>query len=828
MVYRTSIPVWPTTLNAITWSKDNLIAVAAGESVGIFSPLLHEPGPNGEPWRDILFKSNAFTLDEIPRSNPLTFQNFSPGEELSLRHVQALEWSSPGLARYNRCVLAVLSSNHVLSIWEHDGRPDDGTKWKRKIVVNHAIQKHYDCTEKKVNESQEDRHERRQVQQRVRAFVWSPPMYEIPNKEEQTFTQYVDRGYQSLAVATEAEEILLLRVLSPHNVVRPDIVEWKIDVVHSLDLRAYTLEALHLEIPGNERNSLSDNDEKFIADHIAWGPWRRGNNGTGNRARLAFISNGRLFCVEVEANVCATSLEARLVHGSTAKTFVRSRSDMTGPLKFIPKTTFLTAFSADEVYCVDTSLDPADISTTSHHLDGRWDETSGLAATYGGNGHPQIHISSHLSSSIASTTSLSLPLHKDEISIPPLWQTAMNESKATYSAQHNLDDHVRERTWGIAASPMGEYIATATSMLPSDSVAYVITAEQRTIINITNEIEREECGALPPSGGVNLQTDVTAESLLFSLQRYLERQSQPADAELLVQAMLVTTNAPQEHSHFDEKNPPSFDGYETAQIVRHLRMQIFMHPELLKERFKLLVDVALRRASNANQISKIVVQRLVSEVLRLPSRLEKGSELSEKLPKLYETIQLKMQAQPPSDTTEASGEPWSEECSICHKALPFESVKWAKCESGHQFSRCGLTFFAIQEPGISKHCAICRSQFLNEWSLPGFRASAEDVHVEMEDLPAEDDASQAIAFSNNVEDPTAHVQPQVGVAQEQSSPEDVNRGGDNIHEQRPSPEASWVKIIRSSTAAIEPPTSLARILFAAFDTCVYCGGKFVA
>lgn len=32
----------------------------------------------------------------------------------------------------------------------------------------------------------------------------------------------------------------------------------------------------------------------------------------------------------------------------------------------------------------------------------------------------------------------------------------------------------------------------------------------------------------------------------------------------------------------------------------------------------------------------------------------------------------------------------------------------------HRIVRCGLTFLCIQEPGISKFCAVCDTEYLNE------------------------------------------------------------------------------------------------------------------
>jgi hypothetical protein len=81
-------------------------------------------------------------------------------------------------------------------------------------------------------------------------------------------------------------------------------------------------------------------------------------------------------------------------------------------------------------------------------------------------------------------------------------------------------------------------------------------------------------------------------------------------------------------------------------------------------------------------------------------------------------------------------------------------------------ARCTLSFLAIQTPGTSKACSICNAQYINEFMMPSFKA--------------------------------------------QDSKE-TSADGDEVMQ---------------GTSDQEPPLSLARILFAACDRCVCCGGKF--
>ena len=61
------------------------------------------------------------------------------GEEQSTSQVIALEWSPPGLAKHRRSVLAVLTSNLLLSLWEATLNPAEASCWKSVAIVNDYI-----------------------------------------------------------------------------------------------------------------------------------------------------------------------------------------------------------------------------------------------------------------------------------------------------------------------------------------------------------------------------------------------------------------------------------------------------------------------------------------------------------------------------------------------------------------------------------------------------------------------------------------------------------------------------------------------------------------
>jgi hypothetical protein len=89
------------------------------------------------------------------------------------------------------------------------------------------------------------------------------------------------------------------------------------------------------------------------------------------------------------------------------------------------------------------------------------------------------------------------------------------------------------------------------------------------------------------------------------------------------------------------------------------------------------------------------------------------------------------------------------------------------------------------EPGISKSCRICNALYLNEDALPEFKKPSSKT-IKVEEAPQED-----------------------------SMEVDATAGAEDTSN-------------ASQNDGVEPNISLARLLFAACDVCILCGGKFVA
>ncbi|KAG9957039.1 hypothetical protein KCU61_g9391, partial [Aureobasidium melanogenum] len=253
-----TIDFYPNTLDNIFWSKEGIIAVGGSDHVSLFVPRLKAIASDERRWDKINLKTSFFTLDDIQLQLPLSWKNFSIGEEMSESFVHALDWSPPGLGKHKRSVLAVLTSNHVLSIWECVGKPEIATDWVRACVVNHALQAHY--KEKDVQspeESEHDHFERLRAKQRIRAFAWSPA---LPNS----------------SLSGASGDFLVIEIQTPHDILEP--------VTPGLNLE-FQVSAQEINTPWDEISGMTyvqDDNENIsvqIAYHLGSGTDRITNLG---------------------------------------------------------------------------------------------------------------------------------------------------------------------------------------------------------------------------------------------------------------------------------------------------------------------------------------------------------------------------------------------------------------------------------------------------------------------------------------------------------------------------------------------------------------------
>ena len=225
------LPVGISTEECLAWSSDGEVAIAAGEEVYLLIPRYAV----GEPWIHVRLRVNTFTYEEWPPQRQASFADLSIGEEQARVTVISLAWSPPGLAKHRRSVLAILTSNLLLSLWAPGGNPRDSECWQRVLIV--------DC-------------------KRIRSMAWAPanplnlqPRNPLSNKKW---------GIPFLAVANNNDEISLLIISSPFMSAS---VPWKGQMLGH--------EAIEPVYKVNYRPSLLRDalNAKSLLDCIAFGDW---------------------------------------------------------------------------------------------------------------------------------------------------------------------------------------------------------------------------------------------------------------------------------------------------------------------------------------------------------------------------------------------------------------------------------------------------------------------------------------------------------------------------------------------------------------------------
>lgn len=284
------------------------------------------------PWTSTKVRTNVFTHQEWKVMMPTGRDEFSIGAEQSQSSVSQLAWSYQGLGLHRRCVLAVLTSNLLLSLYEADGQR---RTWSRVCVVNKALEKYFESkdTSKSICAS------------RIRSFAWCPPLKNVARNGEDDRAD-VRWGEQLLTIATDSNDIVLVRVKRNHS---SEVFGWRysIDVVD------------HIELENLEENCSLTPKGSLWADALnskarilntSCGPWgtldneRNGSKESRlkSHAIIALVLRGNLHLVNVQASMHfedgpTISVEGRLTLNTTVLPSKGVGSiNFTGPLQWIP------------------------------------------------------------------------------------------------------------------------------------------------------------------------------------------------------------------------------------------------------------------------------------------------------------------------------------------------------------------------------------------------------------------------------------------------------------------------------------------------------------
>lgn len=366
--------LFPSCYNCLSWSDDGELAVADGDSVHLqvclllFFAIIHPPfrfssliiqliadsklpqwkpkyvhplfeKEKSMPWTSAKVRTNIFTNQEWKVVWPSGRDEFSIGAEQSLSTVTALSWSHQGLGLHRRCVLAVLTSNLLLSLYEADGHR---RAWSRVCIINDALEDYFRTASKHKSKTTI-----RKV--RIRAFDWCPPLRNDSQSVDDDRAD-VRWGEQLLTITTDDNDVVLVRV-KRNNPLTAYAGLYSIDVLTHITMN--NIKRKYSMVPtGSLWADALESKARIL--HLSCGPWNRvinernsqetsDNRGPAAKfgALIALIFGSTLHLLHVRASLSSTDNTTTSVTGQLIQNehLLSSKNlegiNFTGPLQWI-------------------------------------------------------------------------------------------------------------------------------------------------------------------------------------------------------------------------------------------------------------------------------------------------------------------------------------------------------------------------------------------------------------------------------------------------------------------------------------------------------------
>ncbi|KAF1931738.1 uncharacterized protein M421DRAFT_417498 [Didymella exigua CBS 183.55] len=732
----TELRCWPSCVDALDWSQDNIIALASDERVELLFPntVSYERDNDVPQWQHVPLQVPWFSNDELPLKNPAPLSNFSIGEEISPSVPIAISWSPPGLAKHRRCALAVLTSNLVLSIWSAEGKLNEESSWNRRLLINNALTEYFSKnTTAQTSSISVSAEEQLRLRSRVRAMAWAPSLPSGCN----TMGTQVSYERQYLAVSNDDNQVVFMVVDSPTSTLGSSRT-WKAEVL--ADASLIPDQATTFTDPELFEDMVQQ--QRFIP-HVAWSPWIRQDDQY--RSVVIYATNEDVRARPVICSDGNISLSDEVAYPGMNLRY-------SGPLSWCPQPdcsdqlTLALFTHSGLVYATISAKDASIVNTISHDLDGRWDQVSGVAWDCDTHFPPRLHFSSLLSTIQSPTAVLQKTHGALERGKAPNWKEKIENSMVLFSVKNDLKGHSKTKVWGLTASPLGDFIAACNSLHPSDSIEYGPPADRRGTIALSTLKQYSKIRESFPT------RNTTAENLLFTLKKLVENTVEDADqmpafAEEAVEKMM------QAYGPVDSSGRTlgAVDVNNLESIVKELKTIAVFDENTLKDRYSTLVSYACNDTSS-NELSRtLITYRLATVLQKLPPALAHTPFSKEiiahqkRLTALIDSLLFPNEAEDEtidgtvevpidqtgtatSNETNASAmdigisssnsartpDAATDLCDFCSAPIPFTDLTMAACTNGHEFPRCGISLLAIQAPGITKYCGICSTPFLSE------------------------------------------------------------------------------------------------------------------
>lgn len=216
-----------------------------------------------DAWHQVSLSTSMFSVDrEWPLIGSAPLDRLSLGEEQSHSNAVSVAWSPSYLALHQRPVLAVLTSNLLLSIWAPGQDLRDGSTWKRVAVLNNLITariQHFSGASGKIE----------RLRNRIRCFAWAKS---VPEGRSQYWQSSRVHEIQLLAVGNDAGEVVLLWLLCPLQ----GFSQWDVRVLRIVDMNNKPRQGAATR--GKVSLLAQELESRPSVSHLQWGfPWEVDN-----------------------------------------------------------------------------------------------------------------------------------------------------------------------------------------------------------------------------------------------------------------------------------------------------------------------------------------------------------------------------------------------------------------------------------------------------------------------------------------------------------------------------------------------------------------------
>ncbi|KAI9663305.1 MAG: hypothetical protein M1831_002589 [Alyxoria varia] len=758
------VPLLGTTssLDNLVWSEDCDLAVALTDHVEILVPRLGFSPPSryeleDTRWHRVRLQVNRFKPEEVPYINPLSFRAFSFGEEQSFSHVVSLAWSPAGVAKHGRCALAILTANHVLSIWAPLGDVRTNRGWKRVLVVNHFFKQFWGgsidadsptvnytpgqngVSQNEANESsmgemddeyspEETEEEYRRLRSRIRSFCWSP---RFPGQAKVHDNRENRIDHQYLAISNDLGEIFVLEIKPSHLRSQSSSSSWSSTIKADRDI----CNLAHDPIPFDQFND-SPLEATNCALNLSWSSFLHadGVDDKGTASILAYTLGSRLHLAIIRSFVHEQQISME---------FSQEKQDFAheyvGPIAWTYDVEMdaihLLAFTTEEAHCISLPSAPLRAGAPNVMLSARqrgdcWYPIAGHCFTKrdGTNANCLHFVNSFSTGSLKTQHGQSWPFLETSDTFETTWSEAIMQQRLLFDSEHDIDEKIATRIYGMASSPLGDCIAMCISLHPSELPEHRNSRGQsvQLLLSYENESLEPLLTSLRSMSGLN---DPTYEALMFGAQRFLSdapvENPQAGAAKL---KLVLNSKAPKLRPNGTKAVGKRNSRARKEDLLNNLGPRLGGFDGFSRRVIHVFAPEEsrdLRRQQDT--FDEAVAFRMTSDILALPREDLRWTDLTQSILKLYEKCQelVTPQTRNSRKSKKSTDGKSFEDCIVCGAPLPFTAMNWARCENEHQFSRCSLTFIAIQEPGVSRFCGICDRQYLNEHHLLSVDAGVE-------------------------------------------------------------------------------------------------------